>query len=321
MLRRSTGPCSNNVAEACCSSVIPSVPAARSSRARPAYRPPSALEHLHVLDLLELTESQDRAAAALEVHQSTVSRSLQLMRRQFKLVPRLKQRVCRHGHNACVQYLRLAYREHRLMEGLLRIGTDPLHQGLLVGMDVVQQVPAQFRSSEQWAELVRVGLLDGAIMSSFSLQRPLPADGRPLWDGLAVLPLGQLAMQLVAAALQTRGVLLPRKLATPLLHQILLRQGWEVMQQPIACQEPAAWLKRARDRQLAIPICSELVGTSWLAANNLKALTEQPQLVEQLWLLLPEPAVNSRAARLALRLLRKQVARAAGMQKSHQIQS
>jgi hypothetical protein len=134
-----------------------------------------------------------------------------------------------------------------------------------------------------------------------------------------VLPLGQLALQLVAAAPQPQGVLLPRRLATPLLHHTLLRQGWEVMQQPIACQEPAAWLKRARDRNLAIPICSELVGTSWLAANNLAALTDQPQLDEQLWLLLPERAVNSRSARLALRLLRQQVARTAGMQNSHPI--
>jgi len=285
------------------------------------YAPPSPLADLHILDLLELAGSQYKAGAALGLHQSTVCRSLQLMRQEFRLESGQGSALCRYGHNLCVHYLRLAYREHRLMEGLLRIGTDPLHQGLLVGIDVVQQVPAQFRSSEQWAELVRVGLLDGAIMSSFSLKRPLPADGRPLWDGLAVLPLGQLGLQLVAAASQTRGVLLPRKLAIPQLHQTLLRQGWEVMQQPIACQEPAAWLKRARDRQLAIPICSELVGTSWLAANNLEALTDQPQLVEQLWLLLPEPAVNTRAARLALCFLRQQVAKTAGMQRSHQIQS
>jgi hypothetical protein len=279
------------------------------------------LADLHILDLLELAGSQHKAGAALSVHQSTVSRSLQLMRQEFRLEMGQGSALCRYGHNLCLHYLRLAYREHRLMEGLLRIGTDPLHQGLLVGIGVVQQVPAQFRSSEQWTELVRVGLLDGAIMSSFSLKRPLPADGPPLWDGLAVLPLGQLGLQLVAAAPQTRGVLLPRKLAIPQLHQTLLRQGWEVMQQPIACQEPAAWLKRARDRQLAIPVCSELVGTSWLAANNLEAIANQPQLDEQLWLLLPEPAVNTRAARLALCFLRQQVAKTAGMQRSHQIQS
>jgi hypothetical protein len=278
------------------------------------------LADLHILDLLELAGSQYKAGAALGLHQSTVCRSLQLMRQEFRLETGQGSPLCRYGHNLCLHYLRLAYREHRLMEGLLRIGTDPLHQGLLVGIDVVQQVPALFRSSEQWAELVRVGLLDGAIMSSFSLKRPLPADGPPLWDGLAVLPLGQLALQLVAAAPQTRGVLLPRELAIPQLHQTLLRQGWEVMQQPIACQEPAAWIKRARDRQLAIPICSELVGTSWLAANNLEALTDQPQLDEQLWLLLPERSVMSQVVQLSLRLLRRQIAKMAAMQKLHQKQ-
>jgi hypothetical protein len=158
---------------------MPAVPAAP-----PSYQPPTALADLHILDLLELTESQERAAAALAVHQSTVSRSLQLLRREFKLVPRLKARVCRHGHNACVQYLRLAYREHRLMAGLLRIGSDVLHNTLLHGMAGVLQVPPHFRSAEHWAELLRHGLLDGANVSSFSLARPLPAGEEPAWEAL-----------------------------------------------------------------------------------------------------------------------------------------
>jgi hypothetical protein len=128
------------VAETCRSLVIPSVPSARSSRARPAYRPPSALNDLHILDVLELSESQGRAAAPLQVNQSTVSRSLQLMRREYRLTPGQRQQVCRHGHNPCVHYLRLAYREHRLMAGLLRIGSDVLHNTLLHGMPGVLQV-------------------------------------------------------------------------------------------------------------------------------------------------------------------------------------
>jgi hypothetical protein len=65
------------------------------------YAPPTPLEDLHILDFLELAGSQSKAGIALAMHQSTVCRSLQLM-----------------------QHLRLAYREHRLMEGLLRIGTE-----------------------------------------------------------------------------------------------------------------------------------------------------------------------------------------------------
>jgi hypothetical protein len=287
-----------------------SSPARSAPRRAARYVPPTPLQDLHILDLLELAGSQYQAGAALAVHQSTVSRSVQLMRQQFRLVPAEgSAATCRYGHNTCLQYLRLAYREHRLMEGLLRIGTDPLHQSLLQGLEVVQQVPPRFRHGHRWAELVRLGLLDGAIVSSFSLGGPLPVDGRPTWDGLTALPLGQLHLQLVATAQRTRGVLLPRKLAAPGLHQTGKRLGWEVWEQPLACHEPAAWIKRAHDRQLAMPICAGLLDAAWLAAHKLVPLAQQPPLPERLWLLLPQGAVNSQAARLSLRVLRQLVAK------------
>jgi hypothetical protein len=289
---------------------MPAVPAAP-----PSYQPPTALADLHILDLLELTESQERAAAALAVHQSTVSRSLQLMRRDFKLVPRLKQRVCRHGHNACVQYLRLAYREHRLMAGLLRIGSDVLHHTLLLGLAGVQHVPPRFRSTEQWVELLRHGLLDGAILSSFSLAKPLPAGEEPAWEGITVLPLGSIDLQLVAQTPNTRQVLLPRRTTLPLLHQQIEAQGFGVEQQPLACQEPVAWLKRARDRQLALPVVRELVGRQWLRSNCLEPVVDQPALEEQLWLLVPQGAGETTAALLCWQGLSWRVARATAKQR------
>jgi hypothetical protein len=291
--------------EACCSFVMPAVPAAP-----PSYQPPAALVDLHILDLLELTESQERAAAALAVHQSTVSRSLQLMRQDFKLVPRKKQRVCRHGHNACVQYLRLAYREHRLMAGLLRIGSDVLHHTLLLGLDGVQHVPPRFRSAEQWVELLRHGLLDGAILSSFSLAKPLPAGEEPAWKGITVLPLGSISLQLVAQTPHSQLVLLPRRTTVPLLHKRMEAHGFGVEQQPLACQEPAAWVKRARDRQLALPVVRELVGRQWLRSNRLEPVVDQPALEERLWLLLPKGAEETTAAQGCWRGLRGRVGRA-----------
>lgn len=54
--------------------------ATRLSRVASPYRPPMPLEDLPILDDLELA-----------MHQST---------------------VCRHGHNPCLQHLRLASREH-----------------------------------------------------------------------------------------------------------------------------------------------------------------------------------------------------------------
>ena len=174
-------------------------------RAANAYAPPSPLEDLHILDFLELAGSQAKAGTALAMHQSTVCRSLQLMQHQHRLVPGQGSPVCRHGHNPCLFHLRLAYRELRLMEGLLRIGTDVLHQSLLLGMAGVQRVPPRCRSGEHWAELVRHGLLDGAIVGTFSLEKLLGADQAPQWDGLTDLSLGQLELQLVASAPPRRG--------------------------------------------------------------------------------------------------------------------
>lgn len=107
---------------------------------------------------------------------------------------------------------------------------------------------------------------------------------------------------------------------SPLLHKALEGHGYELEQQPAACKEPEAWIKRARDRRLAIPVCSELLGRRWLKTNRLEQLDEQPPLNEQLWLLLPQAALSSKAARLCLRRLRHQVAKVKTMQDSHGIQ-
>lgn len=264
-----------------------------------SYTPPTALEDLHILDFLELSGSQAKVGAALAMHQST---------------------VCRHGHNTCLQHLRLAYREHRLMEGLLRIGTDVLHQRLLQGLAGIQQVRARCRQAEHWAELVRHGLLDGALLSSFCLERRLLSGQVPQWEGLSVMPLGQLRLQLVATAATSRRMLLPRRAVAPLLHQAVAAQGYGVEQQPAACQEAEAWIKRARDRQLALPISPELLAPSWLERHGLQPLADQPVLVEQLWLLLPQGAVNTKAARQCLRLLRVQIAKAQTMQDPYRSQ-
>ena len=289
-------------------------------RAAHTYAPPTPLEDLHILDYLELAGSQYKAARALEMHQTTVCRSLQLMKHQFRLANAPGSPICRYGHNLCLHHLRLAYREHRLMEGLLRIGTDVLHQSLLGNLAGMQLVPPRFRSGEHWAELVRHGLLDAAIVSSFCLEKLLLSGQAPQWDGLTALPVGQLGLQLVATTPATRRVLLPRKGATPLLRQAVEWHGFAVEQQPAACQEPAAWIKRARDRKLAMPICADLLGTAWITAHGLVPLADQPPLIEQLWLLLPQGAVNTKAARQCLRLLRVQIAKAQTMQDPHRSQ-
>jgi hypothetical protein len=282
-----------------------------------SYAPPDLLLDLHVLDLLELAGSQAKAGLALAMHQSTVCRSVQVLREQLKLYPRQGSAVCRHGHNDCLGHLRLAYRAHRLMEGVLRVGSDALHHSLISRLNSVQQVPPRFRSAEQWAQLIRHGLLDGAVLSSLGLEQRLLSGQAPCWDGLTAKHLGTVALQLVATSAKAKRVLLPNKTAVPLLHQAIDWQGLSIDAQPSACQEPAAWLKRARDRGAALPICPALVGEPWLAANALVALEEQPTLVEQLWLLVPEGTANNNAARQLLRQLRSQISAIQTMQDSH----
>jgi hypothetical protein len=185
-------------------------------RATNTYAPPTPLEDLHILDYLELAGSQYKAARALEMHQTTVCRSLQLMQRQFSLINAPGSAICRHGHNLCLHHLRLAYREHRLMAEQLRIGSDVLHHALLITMAGVQEVPPRFRSAEHWVELLRHGLLDGAIR-----------------------------LQLVAQAGHKRSVLLPRKGAMPLLHHVVEEHGYAVEQQPAGAAGRAAAPERA----------------------------------------------------------------------------
>ena len=69
-----------------------------------------------------------------------------------------------------------------------------------------------------------------------------------------------------------------------------------------------------------MPICPDLLGPAWIAAHGLAPLADQPALIEQLWLLLSQGAVNTKAARQRLRLLWVQIAKAQTMQDPHRSQ-
>jgi hypothetical protein len=297
-----------------CSTIVQACLALR--RQLPAYSPPEPLEHLHVLDLLELTGSQSKAAQALAMHQSTVCRSAALMGEQFRLQPRPGASVLRYGTNESLQLLRLSYRAHRMMDGQLRIATDPLHQPLLAGMVSVQSVPPKFRHSGEWAQLLSQALIDGAIVSSWCHPRAVSAPRPPSWSGLATVPLGVLPLQLFIPAPLSAGetaprrVLLPKRAVTPLLHEALSWHGFQLEEQPLSCHDLPAWLKRMRDRQLALPLGPGLLDPGWIEAQGLELHPDQPPLLEQLWLLLPEGRVrSSREARHLIRTLRLRLAK------------
>jgi hypothetical protein len=246
------------------------------------------------------------------MHQSTVSRSLNLLQRELELRPGAGPGVCRHGHNSTLEQLRLAYRCYRVMKGVLRIGTDGLHQTLLARGPGLQPVPAQFRSHREWVELVRHGLLDGAIVSSLGLDKARTCATLPRWSGIQVEPLGELTLQLLANAMEADGILLPRRGVAPLLHQALCRDGHRVEVVPGTCLEPEVWVERLTTRPLAAPLLAGFTAAGWMSRHGLRPLARQPELVEQLWLLLPQgPLSGSPLAQRWIRRLRRRVSAAA----------
>jgi hypothetical protein len=181
-------------------------------------------------------------------------------------------------------------------------------------MTSVQAVPPRVRLSNDWARLVEKAVLDGAIVSSWCHPRALLAHRPPSWPGVTTVALGELPLQLVmaqpSAAVEPvpRKVLLPRKSATPLLHETLAWQGFQVEQHPVSCQDVPAWLKRMRERELAMPICPGLLEPGWLRAQGLIPHPQQPPLRETLWLLLPEGRMLcNHPARHLIRILRQRV--------------
>ncbi len=292
----------------------PLVASQRSSAAAAAiastYFHPTLLEDVHVLDVLELSGSQYAAANYLVMHQTTVSRSLRKLQHDLELEPDRRSAACRHGRNTCLDMLRLACRAHRLMKGFLRIGTDGLHQTLLSRQVSLQPAPARFRRADHWVELIRQGLLDAAIVSSWGMEKALPLGHLPPWRGVDVRLLGTLPLWLMARSRSVEGILVPNRSAVPLLHQALEGNGHNLVSQPRAAQEPAAWLKCMRDRELALPLCPGLLGAAWLSDQSLSTLPDLPPLQETLWLLLAQGLELPATAARSLHVIQRRVRRA-----------
>lgn len=285
------------------------IPASVSSTAL-SYIPPSLLEDVHVVDLLELSPSQHAAARFLNLHQSTVSRSLRRLQDELEIESLQRATPCRYGRNLCLDYLRLACRAHRVMKGILRIASDTLHQSLLTRHRSVQSPPPQFRRVDRWADLIRFALLDGAIVSSLALDGMTQLSEHSALSGIRCELLGMMPIHLFASSAQINGVLLPHRLCCPDLHHALLCDGHRVVAQPRAAQEPAAWLKNMRDRDLALPLPAGLVGQRWLESNRLQLIADQQPLVEKLWLLLPADLDLPPDGQQMLRVVQRRVKRA-----------
>jgi len=140
------------------------------------YRQPELFDGLNTLDLIELCGSMAAAAGPLNLSQPTVSRRYQKISKDFRINKASRRFLddLHYGETTCIRLLRRACQSHRLDSGVLRIGSDPLRQGLIDGARNVLPVPAQFRHARFLHRLVESSILDGALLSSLEIDGMLP---------------------------------------------------------------------------------------------------------------------------------------------------
>ncbi len=265
------------------------------------YRPPELLRQLHVLDFFELMGNQALAARVLQLHQSSVSRIVSGLAQQFDL---------NRNSDGCevpdpLRYLRLAYRAHRMGDGVLRLASDPLFQPLLEGSSSLQPVPASFRSITEWVGLIQQGVIDGAIVAA-----PPPeqweGEERPSWRGVRWIDLGQLELHLAIAAADDQVVLVPAAEQAPLLHRQLLERQWTLRSLGPRRHDRQDWQEIAARLDLALPVAASLLPQQWLLQTKRRLQPLTPPLLAPLWLLMAEEAaVNSTVQHEVCRLQRR----------------
>jgi DNA-binding transcriptional LysR family regulator len=255
------------------------------------YRLPELLSDIRLLDLLELSGTTVRASQLLNLSQPTVSRRYRALADDFGLRrdPRSIKR-CRYGATHAMRLLRLGCRAHRLGAGVARIGTDLLHCHLLAGCDWLLPVPLQFRPVSEWAELVRQGVLDGAVVSGLELNANPEVD----FSGLRLMELGAMRLALgihrrspLRRASQISAVLVPHRGLAPGLHRALLNRSLKLRSVGTSCITPNQWLQRLATGNTAMPLDRACCAPgSW--AEGLMPIVQSSDLNSPVWLVLPK---------------------------------
>ena len=255
------------------------------------YRTPALLSDIGVLDMLELNGTTSAASSFLHISQPTVSRRYRALAGDFGLVQRRRHQQMRFGSTPAITHLRLSARSHRLEQGFARIGADLFHQFLLADLPQVLPVPQHLRPAEHWADLVRLAVIDGAVISSLELEQV--KDPNTLRE-LSLYPLGSLQLELVAAG-QTNDItqlLAPHRVLAPGLWQALKGQGFEL--HPVNSQHSGSqrWLHLLGQPSTAMALPGPLLATAPWKYQGLKRCPVSTPIKEQLWLVLPEGEQN-----------------------------
>jgi len=255
------------------------------------YRTPALLSDIGVLDMLELNGTTSAASSFLHISQPTVSRRYRALAGDFGLVQRRRHQQMRFGSTPAITHLRLSARSHRLEQGFARIGADLFHQFLLADLPQVLPVPQHLRPAEHWADLVRLAVIDGAVISSLELEQVKDPNA---WRELSLYPLGSLQLELVAAG-GTDAItqlLAPHRVLAPGLWQTLKGQGLEL--HPVRSQHSGAqrWLHLLGQPSTAMAVAGLLLDTAPWRDQGLSRCPGSTTIKEQLWLVLPEGEQN-----------------------------
>jgi DNA-binding transcriptional LysR family regulator len=244
------------------------------------------LQDIRLLDLLELCGSTVQTGQLMNLSQPTVSRRYRSLAADFGLAR--KRRTgdgCAYGTSACIQMLRLGCRVHRLAAGVARLGSDMLHHPLLAGTPWLLPTPPRFRAAANWLEMVRQGVLDGALISGLELEGTNGLDRREL----ELVPLGELPLALAFPPLTSAlegddpEVLLPDENLAPGLWRTLRSLGLTLRSGGNSLQTPTDWIRRIRGSSLAF-VVSDRESESWATLRR-RPLPAQPG--SSVWLALP----------------------------------
>ena len=250
----------------------------------PHYRLPELLQDIRLLDLLELCGTAVQTSPLLQLSQPTISRRYRILAEDFGLVRDRRQLWgCGYGTSATMRLLRLGCRAHRLAAGVARLGCDLLHHPLLATCPWLLPTPQRYRAAANWLELVRQGVLDGALLSGLELEEAKGLNRQEL----ELLPLGALPLALAlcpeAPAEQAAEVLVPGRGMAPGLRRLLRQLGMTLRSGGNSLQTPDDWIGRIHGSSLALVVADREAET-WAALRRWP-LPSRPH--SPVWLALP----------------------------------